>query len=1196
MADYTCDTTPSGDPCANSTTQCVAKNTTINPGNAANPAAVSAQQSYGGSDVSWPNLLPIHVTDDYDPTKSTNLFLIFPGSYMDGSTYRFSRQGMDDSFKQSTACNNYNLNQTSLGRYSDHKINRTIMTKSIDVTIKYLAVFPNIDAQTNPRVVANNDTTFGLESNSPSLFQFYFSASVPGQAYAPLLTKQVAGGTCDTTCAAQAIVDQCTCQDITSMPTSQTVVQTITPPSTPAFTQDGIFVTNQGFQNKHAGLSTTITLNSTTCGNMKLKFGSAAHMRDGFKRVIASTQQTYCGDQTGGTVLYGYELDWDTTIKADDVHGLAYPSGNQTCSSEHANANAHILLDSDGKTNRSVFLTLTLPSTIPPNIHFAETQDNLLKSFNVRGRFPGCLTSTEASVTTTSPQFATQASDYLKVGATLAAQIQDFTFDIPVNLQGQGSQGKVGQTYKPSDGQIWNSTALPNWPSLTKDDLAKTKIPDITVRIIFYNSAIYDPVQGTDKQLTAAILQNVHQTLSTVYTQNSPLAIKSCQDLYVHAFERGVAFVEFFTKIAYSLLYNFNIESTLQSLYFRVQYNVYMQSDTYTNVDFASHLIKRLALPTNNKPPTLFLDPSQESQMSVDDELAAWANEMLVQTSKYFLYPQFRQDGADIWVSFQVHPMMHAHLQTYAADMQTNMQTYLNNFFQDFTSNLDNLILGTSNAYGVVGQIQVQKGDGFYDGTTNLPLTLASGAQQPKNNMTLAYAPTNQSYTLSYAYEGKVDVLSVGAFLYILQHNKTFQIDFSNTQTSAYHYIGENPILPMPVASLDQATLACLTSATITSDCQSKLCAQASACLCDFSTLIGTQDEHIVNPTPLLYMNNSNGNCTCLASDSYPRSSQIQRALNPVSRCFAKACQGKIKETDPLFCAYVACSTLTQAMHSDKKGASNWFDLFPDKGQGLDLTKLNETCDLKLVHQGDLQIFKIEVNWYLIMGTICLALAAPLALALDYFGMNQRRSRKQYFIWLGIIIVMLGLAGLFFYALNGEYKCKQIDMANTKSAQCVDRLTHLIPLSKEACDPHLPLFCQCDQSGTTCFDYIPGAKYKSTCTTQGICTVCPNATTKVDLTTSKVVRTSVPTTWVYLATSAGLLVIGLVCITLASYFKNLGYAMKQRAGILIGIGFLIAFLTFGALIAGMNHTKAQVESIDQAAQAQQAKAKKDPCD
>ena len=288
------------------------------------------------------------------------------------------------------------------------------------------------------------------------------------------------------------------------------------------------------------------------------------------------------------------------------------------------------------------------------------------------------------------------------------------------------------------------------------------------------------------------------------------------------------------------------------------------------------------------------------------------------------------------------------------------------------------------------------------------------------------------------------------------------------------------------------------------------------------------------------------------------------------------------------------CSRLIQAIHENNKNNNTWFDIFPDKGKGLDLNKINNMCGTNL--QLGVEPTSFDINWYILGGSVCMALAAPLALVLDYYGMLQRRSKWVYWFWLIIIIVMLLLAGLLFYTLSGVYKCNSLKYINTSQAGCYDRLTESIPLTRDACYPHLPLFCQCNDTGATCTDYVDKSKsYQAQCMSNGACALCPNNMNELDIISNKTQRIKIPTTWAFLAFGAWCIVTGLVCITLGSYFKNLGLNTIQRVGMLIAVGICIALIAFGGLVAGTNHTEVSTLSIDTDAQERAAMSQSDPC-
>lgn len=1211
--------------------------------------AADKQQSYGGADISWPNLLPINVGDDYDPKTSTKLFLVLPGSYMDKTTYRSSFQGMGADTKSNPptlvcpsgkplddqyafpvikndlfirSCMTYHGTMDFRAKQNDYSL--------ISGSLEYKAKFPAEKGYTTP----GNDTTFMIDTSN--LFQFYFSASLPVGVYDGIVTGEATSGQMSSDCTVDATMTDCQV-GVTNLVSN---LKNADFPKGTTVDENSLFLELQGVTGGtaisvsdacHGGndqMSNTCDINGMNLNTCVAQgdwttMSLFAHMRDGYQRIGKQTQQTSCNgalqqdssnqtDYSAGCSLSPWtpfvgRLEMFTNISNRQTNFVQFPVSN-TCTDESSKANAHYLIDmQDSETVRSMFYTLTNNDTTN-NLYFAESYmddgKKLVKSFNIRGRFPGCLSS-DTNPTKESPARISKPTDYIKVGATLGSQTNSFTWIPTMDLKGDGYVDK--QVYDPTKGPVWNSSDkdLANWPD-TK--ALRNNIPDIVVRVIFYNPAIFDPTKDLDHLpvLTQDTITNARSTMLQVFQQNTPNLGSDvrCNQLFMKAFERGVAFIEFITTIVYSLMYQFNLDgAAMQAQYFDVSYNVYMpKGKNYTVTDFTRHIYNRMNnLTINDKAakPTLFSD--QEDGRLIQEEFDSWVNETLTNTHNYLCYPSFCQasscnppvsqpctsssSDSTLYIEIHMHPMMHANMQT---NNQTNldaaMEVYLNNFFQDSTNQIAGgaTIIDNTKSYGVLGNVSVQKDETPYEGPSAQPMRVA--CTQQVDTMSLVNSATDQTYHISYRYRAQVTQLSVGGLLYLLQHNGTFKIDLNQIPTR------NNPSLPIFMTGYYDS---CLTQNPITQECVDMLCSDKS-CACDFSVVVGIQKT--LNPQSDKYMNNSNGPCACLAPFSYPKSSSGGRALNPVGLCFSKACEAiQMPNKDPSFCAMEACSKLTQSIHENNKNENTWYDVFSDKGVGIDLNKLNNTCHTK--YALGVAPAKLEVNWYILGGALCMAMAAPLALALDRFGMRQRRAKWAYWFWFGIIVFMLMVSGLLFYMLSGVYKCDSLLYTNTEQAMCYDRLTKSIPLSREACDPHLPLFCQCTGAGDACTNYVDkDDTYQAQCMIDGACAICPNDARKLDVMDTKNNRKYVPTTWAFLAVGAWCLVAGLVCTTLGSYFKNLGLTMTQRVGILTMVGIALALMGFGGLIAAMNHTQSSTFKINVDSQRQASTSPTDPCD
>ena len=1215
----------SGSTCNTSVTNCT-------PGQSfpsvSNIQSFANQQSYGAADVSWPGLLPIKLQ------TGMTVYSTFPGSYMDGTTYRFSRQGMDgldELFQPSISCQNTDKpgfdinvahNDPSICVKDDNGPGSA--DTILSVGLNYTTPYPYIDKPVNPNVNPCGDTTFKPDQPS-TVFQYFYSASVPLGAY-PVNIYPVSLSSVPSECKVEG---KFTCERCDTSKLNQALNTFNDNPHKPnlkldisakAYDNTTFFTKNTTYSDIADYSCSPATISPTSCNkNPNLNYAVYAHMRDGFQRLnhpdnskdgvtcTTSSCVTFTCLQPHrqfpgkyATAAIQFSSNYSKWIdNSTPVNTLTFPT-TSTCSSinDLQKPSCKYLHDVDKSGNvRVKFLQVVFEPDKLNNIYFAETsidgKTNLVKSFNIAGRFPGCLTLTEANPSK-SFYLATSMSDFMHVGGTLASKAKDWTWRITRDIGSHQSGQYLPLDTTDNKYTVWDPDYNANWPSI--NGVGGDGVPDMVARIIFYNPVLFQPWDSTTPKLTDKIMQGFSQTTKDLFNQNTPIQPNTCDKMYVHAFERGVAFLEFISTIVYSIMYAYNLDKpSTQDEYFDVSYNVYMETGGYTMTEFLKHMYTRMSIVQKkdaSKP--LLLEPDTKPTRSDQDELDAWVNETILNTEQYMTYPAFKVVNNNIVVELNFHPMMHANLATMPdGEKDVAMQVYLNNFFQDFASQLEGgtTELGTTKSVGVLGAVTVQKGDNFFDGPTAIEIQVSNTTQVL--TLDLFSHDNSQKYAISYVYQAQVTRFSVGSLIYLMQNNNIFQIDL----TQFPHLGDDNRSLPIPMVNVSPTIKGCLVQSPLSQTCVDDLCASESNCVCDFSMVVGSQQ--MLNPNSALYINNSHGTCACLASNAYPQGDQISRAKNPVSACFSKSCEvTALPEKPQGYCQETACSFLMQTLHDQNRNAGDWYTIFPDHGEGIDLNKLNATCHTNFVHEGDLQTQAFKINWYIAGGSACLALVAPLVLALDYLGLNQRRSKWVYLFWLGTIIFMLVVAGLLFYALSGVYQCPAFDYDSTQVAPCVDRLTKSIHLTQEVCAPHATLFCQCKQSGAQCTGYKPtqGAEFQAQCTVDGVCALCPNDMTKIDINNTKNPRDYVPTTWVYLGVGAWFLVTGLVCFTLASYFKNLGLNLLQRIGFLTLVGFLLASLGFGCLIAGMNHTSVTTFSVDQEEQTQQASSKTDPCD
>jgi len=256
----------------------------------------------------------------------------------------------------------------------------------------------------------------------------------------------------------------------------------------------------------------------------------------------------------------------------------------------------------------------------------------------------------------------------------LSSQAKDFTFIPAMDLGGKGNtyninpKDKYRLNYNASQGPMWDQTSskFGTWPDI---HALRSNMPDIVVRIMFYNPYIFDPTKTLLDlpPLKKDAISELEKNCETLFLQNLPTQAPTtpCNKLFVHNFERGVAFLEYVSTIVYSLMYAYNLNNTtLQSEYFNVSYNVYTKSGTYFMNNLLLHIYTILQIKINSKAqrPSLF-NSSNDATRTPSDEVASWVNETMVNTQHYIKYPFFRQDTQDktkLYIQMHMHPMMHA--------------------------------------------------------------------------------------------------------------------------------------------------------------------------------------------------------------------------------------------------------------------------------------------------------------------------------------------------------------------------------------------------------------------------------------------------------------------------------------------------------------------------------------------------------
>lgn len=1146
------------------------------------------EESFAGKDGSWTCLRGI--VDD----PSQSLHYLTPASYLDttdpkNAKLKFSLMGQSKPLDKTP--NPVNIPQPHYTAWLFK--NQMFYPAVYDAKLPYAAIFPYINpTKTNPNVNPCGDTTFTPPSNT-SLFTYYYGATVASSTYRDYLSLSVKPGvSTGTDCIAY-----------------KTPTCTSTPPSTIPNKINGSISTPNPYALDALTLFNDVQCFKGSCDEISLtgeqvvptKYTSIpAQMRDGLLRLDPQPSFPIKGGPGGNKTLGPCAIDYPSCVQAAGmfstgydadlaVKTFAYSEEHETCNkspfTDGTPSTLYLFDNDDQQRVRRMFAQIEIQN-LPPDIHFAQTQDNYLVSFNIVQREPTCLSSDGNDPAT---------NNITTAGWTPKGTNK--TCDLPKN----SSWGYNVQT-----GSLSN---IDSWPNLTNSTQRTPNQPDIVVRIIFFNSALFDPTQGQYIGLTNQTITDLSDNLLVLMLQNTPNKPTNqtpCNTLMTTGFTRGAAVMEYISTIVYSLMYNFGVSLDAGQLdratFFRIEDQILPQKGTYQMKDFIQHLWDLTGIYYNsgaNTPVALGGDPT----MSIQSEIDGYIKLLTETPEKYMKYPycQLRPTNLSgtsstptksIQINVPVHPMMHAYL-TKAKDQTLNLGLYLNNFFQDKTTNnmsdgSDGQNIGDSESPGVLGAVSIQTGDNTYAGETGLPIQIEKAVY---TNKRLDFTVGDNTYPVSYIWTADVTMLSGASFVWILQNLSNFGLTIQDLV--AY----TNPVLPTPIGLASTSTQSCLkTTDSITDDCAQTLCAGPGECLCDYSiTLSGTQ----TNPTPELYFNNSNGPCACLASSSYPRSSQGSgRARNPVSECFAKTCVGVLQSKDvktPGFCEDTGCSVFQQAIAMHHIPINKWYTLFPDNGSGIDIQKINQTCGTDIHKQDQDMETQFELNPFLLVGALCLGLGLPAGLVVDFFGLKNRRTLKQYVISICVAVAVFCLAGGLYYTLTGKYVCPSIELTNKDTAPCKDRLTGRITLTDDACDGHAPLFCQCNTSNKVCTGYSGSVIHPATCAESGVCAVCPNALSEVDIQSAMVDWDKLPTSWMFLAFGIAFFVSSILCVGLAKYFQRFDWPWMTRIGLLVGIGAVMATFGLVGVVAATNYTKRKIQSVNTNDQQKRAKCK-DPCD
>lgn len=260
-------------------------------------------------------------------------------------------------------------------------------------------------------------------------------------------------------------------------------------------------------------------------------------------------------------------------------------------------------------------------------------------------------------------------------------------------------------------------------------------------------------------------------------------------------------------------------------------------------------------------------------------------------------------------------------------------------------------------------------------------------------------------------------------------------------------------------------------------------CAAKDDCACTYFVVfrgsVESSEMPLTTPAHNLYVNRfQEPNCLCYVSRAVPIGQDS--VLHPFGLCFDQNCLNAKVSMEGLDrdCSG-QCDTARAEMSS-----ANWQNNFVNAA-AVNAAQVESTCAMSVT-----PIAATTDRWapspVLVGGAACFVLSAPV------YMLFQSLSQGQYIFsaWhLVSIALTWAVAALGVYALAGKYKCDYGNpTAQNKQAECVDRLTGILPMSRSCCDTADPLFCQCDPSSwdqRVCRASLPTAFCK--CQSNGAC-------------------------------------------------------------------------------------------------------------
>lgn len=366
-------------------------------------------------------------------------------------------------------------------------------------------------------------------------------------------------------------------------------------------------------------------------------------------------------------------------------------------------------------------------------------------------------------------------------------------------------------------------------------------------------------------------------------------------------------------------------------------------------------------------------------------------------------------------------------------NLESRVQLWLDNFYGDsqwgaYTTSMDGAMVTMSNPKYLAGSLVRNSGyDINYTATTGATTTLLFGFTL---NMKLSFLPSLyqliQEATNTGDYAGSV--------------RSVFLSTLTNTN---FDSIKVDDSVPYPVPDPVMGT-------------QDYYCSSADDCaclyFCVFRSLLTSSDMPLTTPAHNMYVNRfQEPNCLCYISRAVPYGES--GLLNPFGICFDQNCLDPTvdRRNFDLTCA-AECEAAQETMSS-----VNWENNFLNPGT-INTNLVETTCGME-ISSISYDTDRWQMSNYLLAGTICFGASVPLYVILS----SLLRKRYTFSIWhIGFFLVTCALGGLGLYALVGKYVCLSgVDQLDAQ-AGCFDRLTGLLPLSKECCDMDAPIFCQCD--------------------------------------------------------------------------------------------------------------------------------------